>query len=278
MASGLVSVAMLLSITAIGRTDDPAKEKDDELSARRFELMQKRLARVKATSREDGFPVQFSSKPIFRYTDPARGVVSAAVWKLGEEGRPRALITTELYRSFKGAGPYICYEFLSLTTTQFSVTGGDVRWQPEATALDFKPIPGAKAPEETPVRRLLQMRAIAKRFAGDEVVGKERCELRLLPQPADRYTPASADRADGAIFLLAFGTQPEVALFIESDGTAWNYAAGRVSAATTISLTIDGATAWEGAPVRPGVNQPYTYSNARADIPGIAPDGSEIEK
>jgi hypothetical protein len=114
-----------------------------------------------------------------------------------------------------------------------------------------------------------------KRF---ELVDKEKCELRLLPQPIDRYTPSSADRADGAIFLLAFGTNPEVALFIESDGTAWNYAAGRLSGACQIRLTIDGVTAWEGAPVNYGSNQPYNASNAAADIPGIAKDGSEIEE
>ena len=125
---------------------------------------------------------------------------------------------------------------------------------------------------------MLQLRAIAKRFAGEELVGKEKCELRLLPQPIDRYTPSSADRADGAIFIAAFGTNPEAVLFIESDGKAWNYAAGRLAGASTISLTIDGATAWEGAPVRYGSNSPYTASNAVADIPGIAPDGGEIKE
>jgi hypothetical protein len=86
----------MLSIAAVGRTDEPAPDKDDDLSAQRLELMRTRIASVKVTSREEGFPVEFASKPIFRYTDPARGYVAAAVWKLGDEGRPRALITTEL--------------------------------------------------------------------------------------------------------------------------------------------------------------------------------------
>lgn len=268
----------MLSITALGRTDEPAPDKDDDLSAQRLELMRKRIASVKVASSEEGFPAEFAAKPIFRYTDPARGYVAAAVWKLGDEGRPRALITTELYRSFKGAGPHIVYEHLSLTSTPFSATGGDIHWAPEGTALEFKPVPNAQAPEETAQRRLLQMRAIAKRFAGYEVVSNERCELRLLPQPTDRYTPSSADRADGAIFLLTFGTNPEAALLIESDGTAWNYAAGRLTASSKLVLTVDGATAWEGPLHKYGLNQPYTASNARTDIPGIAPDGSEIKK
>jgi hypothetical protein len=277
-SSVLVLMALILVSSASGRTDEPPKKgKDDELSTERLELMRTRIASVRVKSSAEGFPVEFAAKPIFRYNDPARGYVAAAVWKLGEEGRPRALITTELHRLFYGS-PRIVYEYLSLSPTPFSATGRDCRWAPEGTALEFKPVPGAEAPDETPQRRQLQARAIAKRFAGNELVDKEKCELRLLPQPIDRYTPSATDRADGAIFLLAFGTNPEVALFIESDGRAWNYAAGRLTGAATVVLTIDGSTAWEGAPVRYGFNQPYNASNAAADIPGIAPDGSEIEE
>ncbi len=148
---------------------------------------------------------------------------------------------------------------------------------PEGTALEFKPVPDAPPPDETAPRRLRQMCAIVHRFTGAEEVAKQRCELRLLPQPIDRYMPSSVDRADGAIFIATFGTNPEAVLFIESDGKAWNYAVGRLCGARTISLSIDRKTAWEGAPVRYSVDSPYTASNADADIPGLAPDGSEIE-
>jgi hypothetical protein len=273
----LVLSVLVVSRSTSGHTDELQKKgKDDELSTRRLELMRNRIASLQVKSNEEGFPVEFAGKPIFRYNDPARGYVAAAVWKLGEEGRPRALITTELHRLFFGSPRIVC-EYLSLTPTPFSATGRDCRWAPEGTALEFKPVPGAEAPDDSPQRRLLQARAIAKRFAGNELVEKEKCELRLLPQPIDRYSPSSADRADGAIFLLAFGTNPEVALFIESDGNSWNYAAGRLTGAATVVLTIDGSTAWEGAPVRYGFNSPYSASNAAADIPGIAADGSEIE-
>lgn len=277
--SKLVAAALLLSITAICRADEtePEKAKNDELTAKRYELMQKRMEKVKVTSKEEGFPETFNSKPIFRYTDPARNYVAAAVWKLGDTGRPKAIITSELHRQFYGS-PRIVYEYLSLTPTKFTATGGDIRWNPEASVLEFKPVPKTQAPDESPQRRLLQLRAIVKRFSGEELVGKEKCELRLLPQPIDRYTPSATDRADGAIFIAAYGTNPEAVLFIESDGKSWNYAAGRLAGATTISLSIDGATAWEGAPVKYGSNSPYTASNAPADIPGISPDGTEIKE
>lgn len=265
-------LACLFLATASCPAAEP--EKEDQLTTKRNELMQKRLAEVKIESPEEDFPKEFAGKPIFRYTDPARSYVAAAVWKLGETGRPRAIITTELHRQYRGM-PRIVYEYLALTPSKFTAMGGDIRWAPEGTTLEFKSVPDAPAPEESPQRRLLQLRAMAKRFAGEELVGKEKCELRVLPQPIDRYTPSTDDRADGAIFIAAFGTNPEALLFIESDGKVWRYAAGRLAGASTISLSIDGVTAWKGAPVRYGVNSSYTASNAPADIPGILPDGSE---
>lgn len=258
-----------ISISATGRSEESETEKDRELANRRLVLMQKRMSTVKVQSDAEDFPDAFEAKPIFRYTDPARSDVAAAVWKLGETGRPRALITTELHRQFYGS-PRIVYEYLSLTPGEFTANGGD-RWQPQGSALEFQAVPEAPPPDATPQRRLLQLRAIAKRFAGDELVGKEKCELRLLPQPIDRYTSSDADRADGAIFVFTYGTNPEAVLFLESDGKAWTFAAGRLAGASKISLTIDGRTAWEGAPVQYGFTSSYTA----ASIPGIAPDGSE---
>src|SRR4029453_14636790 len=140
------------------------------------------------------------------------------------------------------------------------------------------PLRAAPAPRDAPEEPFFELGAIAKGFAGFEMLGEERCELRLLPQPVDRYTPSSEDRADGALFLFTFGTNPEAALFIESDGKAWSYAAGRLAGASKIALTIDEKTAWEGERIRYAPNSTYTASNAPADIPGVAPDGGEIKQ
>ncbi len=110
-----------------------------------------------------------------------------------------------------------------------------------------------------------------------EDVKNEKCELRLLPTPVDRYKPSDADRADGAIFFFTFGTNPEVVLLIESDGKGWSYAAGRMTGAQVVVLTLDNAIAWEGAPLEMGRDSPFTGSITPIDIPGIAADGSEIK-
>jgi len=149
-------------------------------------------------------------------------------------------------------------------------------WSPAGTQFEFKSLPKAQAPEATPQRRLRQLREIARRFASNEEIDEEEYELRLLSTPVARYTPSTADRADGAIFFFTLGTNPEVVLLIESDGKAWSYAAGRLTGAQLVGLSLDGAIVWEGATPRMGRGSSYTASITAIDIPGIAADGSDI--
>lgn len=278
-------VLVLLSVVVLFAGAIPAQEPkydetnpDSKLAKERFALMQQRVQGFHVKANEPGFPERFETRHIFRYSDPARQYVDAAIWRLGDKGRPRALVTTELHRRYGGA-PRIVYEYLSLTDTPFSIKSDDSAWSPKSGALEWKPIPNCPAPADSAQRRLLQMKEIAKRFSASEEVGKDhKYELRLLPQPVDRYTPTAAGVTDGAIFLFAFGTNPEVVLLIESDGTAWNFAAGRLAGASKIVIAVDNKTVWEVGRVKYGWTESYTASNAPANIPGIAPDGSSAEK
>jgi hypothetical protein len=250
------------------------KGREESLAARRFDLMRSRVGAATARSDDPDFPARFSDRPIFRYSDPARGYVAAAVWRLGDEGRPKALLTTELDRKDHGP-PCIAYEYASLTATPFTLTSEDIRWSPSGTQYEFRPVPRAPAPADTPQRRLAQMRDLARRFAAREEVKGERCELRLLPAPVCRYAPSGDARADGAIFFFAFGTNPEVVLLLESDGRSWNYAAGRMTGAQVVELTLGGAVAWRGPPLEQGRNSSFTGSITPIKIPGVAADGTE---
>ena len=275
---GVVLAVLLDSKTNSLRAEEagpPAKSRDEVLKVQRFELMQTKVAALKIESAEADFPTHFAAKPIFKYNDPARHYVAASVWKLGDQGRPKALLAVELHRSTFGK-PTIGYEYGSLTKTPFKMSAEKVNWTPKGTLYEFKPIPDAPTPEKTPQLRLIQLRAIAKRFASNEVVDKEKCELRLLPAPVDRYKPSKANRADGAIFFFTFGTNPEVVLLIESDDEGWSYAAGRMTGAQEVVLTFDNRTVWEGAPLDQRLDAPFTGSVEFIDIPGVAADGSEI--
>jgi hypothetical protein len=153
-----------------------------------------------------------------------------------------------------------------------------MQWSPRGAPIKFKPIPNAPAPDATPQRRSRQLRELARRFTAREDVKDERCELRLMPTPIDRYEPSSADRADGAIFFFVFGTNPEVVLLVESDGTSWRYAAARLTGAQVVTLSLDSAVVWEGAPLEMRPDSSFTGSITPVLIPGIAPDGSEIQE
>ena len=84
-----VAAAALLSVLLIApaiaqdatKSDADPKTKADKLSAGRFDLMLNRVGqiRVKPLADSAGFPDRVSRKPIFRYSDPARGYVAAAV-------------------------------------------------------------------------------------------------------------------------------------------------------------------------------------------------------
>ncbi|MBS0202236.1 MAG: hypothetical protein JSS49_04995 [Planctomycetes bacterium] len=272
------ALALVVSVNAMvwSEDDKPPATRAETLQAQRFELMQSHIAGFKVESDETGFATRFAPKPIFKYSDPARGYVAASVWKLGEQGRPKALIAVELHRAAYSK-PSICFEYASLTKSPFTVLADEKRiWSPKGTLYEFMPIPDAPEPESTPQLRLIQMRSFAKRFASNEIVDNETCDLRLLPQPVDRYAPSSAKLADGAIFFFTFGTNPEVVLLIESDGQRWEYAAGRLTGAEKVVLTYDSKLVWSGPPLQSGLDSPFTGSVIPTLIPGLGADGKEL--
>lgn len=270
------ALTLVVCVNAMVWSEDDKPTRDEALKAQRFELMQSHIAMFKVESDEPGFSTRFATKPIFKYSDPARGYVAASVWKLGEQGRPKALIAVELHRAAYNK-PSICFEYASLTKTPFKVLADEkVIWSPKGTLYEFKPVPDAPEPESTPQLRLIQMRSLAKRFASNEIVLNETCDLRLLPQPVDRYTPSSAKQADGAIFFFTFGTNPEVVLLIESDGQRWEYAAGRLTGAEKLDLTYDNKLVWSGPPLQSGLDSPFTGSVIPTVIPGLGSDGKEL--
>src|SRR5262249_27244101 len=72
--------------------------------------------------------------------------------------------------------------------------------------------------------------------------------LRLLPHPIDRYAEKAEGILDGAMFIFAHGTNPEVLLLIEArrqgDGAnAWTFAAAPLSRAQP-TLKLDGKEIW----------------------------------
>jgi hypothetical protein len=271
------AAALLMLCIAGNLTADERPSADIE--KQRLDLMRQRTqAMAFRPQRGDpaAFPSRLESEPLFRYDDLTRGYVDGTLWRLGAEGRPLAIVTAELSPNYQSSGPKVVYDFLSLSDVPFVAGIPDVpyTWSPPRSAVAMAVLPGAAEPAATPVRRLFQMKQLAGRFtATQDVTGEEiqrlDLNLRLLPNPIDRYTPGDADRADGTIFMFASGRMPGVVLVLETDGTIWKYGIGRLSQPSTLIVHLDGAEVWKQPPAGLGTNQPYTATNGRATIPGV---------
>jgi hypothetical protein len=243
---GLVFVLGLLASVATPADDDAQAKK-------RLEVMQAAVTALEASSKElKPKALEVAPKPLLRYSDPTRGgvgvkgeavsnfLLDAGVWRLGAEGRPTALMTTEIYQAPDGSS-VMGVEFVSLTEKKFSLkhkTQG-ARWDATASGLTLKELPEAPKPAAGAAARLTQMRQLARRFAAKERIDKELIECRLIAQPIDRYSSEAEKITDGAIFALANGTNPEVGILLETDGTNWNYGVLRLSSAES-TVTLDG--------------------------------------
>jgi hypothetical protein len=234
----------------------PAVAQDDPDAAKRLELMRAAVAALEPSSTEIKSKEALAAvaTPLLRYSDPTRGgvkaddstevpdnvLLDAGVWRLGAAGRPAALVTVEIYQA-RDKSRVLSYEFLSLTDKAFTLKhkSEDVRWDATGTALEMKDLPDAPRPAATAAERLTQMRQLARRFAAKETYNNETVECRLIAQPLDRYRAEADGLADGAVFALANGTNPEIGVVLEVQGGRWRYGVVRLSSAESV-VTLDG--------------------------------------
>jgi hypothetical protein len=157
---------------------------------------------------------------------------------LGTEGRPTALATLEMYPR-EGDTAYLQHECISAMEEPFSVdTERGFHWSPSSTQLKFTAIPKAPVVVKSEAARLIQMRALMRRFSASEVAKGIPAELRLLPQPLDRYSDPKNGITDGAIFAFVHGTNPELMLLIEAQQNGWNFGHLRMAYAK-LELRLD---------------------------------------
>jgi hypothetical protein len=234
--------AAIIIAARLACADEPRPEPDP--------VLQDSIARVSAITVDllegDGVrTIERVADPVLRFEEPTRANEKGSVWVWGATGRPAA--TLEL---FYGAN-------LGWTFAVNSLAAGPLRaqrngvpwWQPEKTDLSFSALPDAPPPAATDRARLLQLRALARRFSAHEFwdPNNSRFDLRLLPQPVHRYADEKSGLLDGALFVFANGTNPEVFLLLEAvqekDRTFWQYGAARTGHAE-MHLWFDGNELW----------------------------------
>jgi hypothetical protein len=267
--------SLLLLATLVGGVlaeDGAEKPEERDVARKRLQIMASRIEGLVVSSNDPAFPKQMQPAPLFRYDDETRGYVDGTIWRLGEKGRPLAIVTAELHPKYLGGGPRIVYDFLSLTDRTFTARSTDVPgWSPSGSAVELKALAGAPPPAPEAAKRLTQLKQQARRFAGTQIVqelDKTSVQLRLLPREIDRYSPAAHELADGAIFLLVNGRNPALLLVVETDGKSWQYGIGRLSAPSTLEVELDDVLVWSQPPFTTFAwSNPYTASNFAAEFP-----------
>ena len=192
-----------------------------------------------------GTKSELISEPIFRFDDPARRFSDGTIWAFGKSGRPDALLCLSLEKDDRGQLKWI-HELTSLSSGTVAASSrhgsGPWTWNPNEAGIVLQPIPKGQPPADDEGKRLRQMRETARRFKASESLDparndpSDRFELRHLPQPILRYQNPDAGLVDGAIFLMAYGRNPEIALLIEArredqGEPAWFYGLARIGAA-----------------------------------------------
>lgn len=267
---------LAFALLAVGITDpivanlvaQEAKSTRDAERTERLTEMQRLIQPMQAFEIVDGkrVPVEFKAEPLQRWNDPTREFSDGSLWLWTSRGRPVAAIAVELYPT-RTKGQAWSFELVSLSTglveldggTGFDVSNDDfnrlqddmtLNWTPKTAGIEIKELPGAPVPGKTESARLRQMRVLAERFSADEFYEptKQKYMLRLLPHPAHRYADAASDILDGAVFLIAHGTNPEVFLSLEARGKSpetarWCYALARLSMAA-LTVRLDKNVVW----------------------------------
>ena len=187
---------------------------------------------------------QVQPAPLLKYSDPARGYLAAGVWRLGKAGRPKGFISAEYWAPNTDNPldqPFVSCEFIPLAAEPFEVIGArdELKWKADGNGPRWTAVSKAPPPAANARQRLTQMRGIARRLAAKESYRGNPNALRLMTHPVDRYQDPERGITDGAAFLFAYGTNPEVLILLECDDRRWQLAVLRMSWAETL-VELDG--------------------------------------
>jgi hypothetical protein len=193
-------------------------------------------------------PLDLKREPVLRWSNPVVGEVHGNVFLWTREGRP--LVVGALFKWFS-PNTHMAHEFHSLAEEPLHARfHGKPVWKTSEVGLRFVDVPKAPAPAAGEAQRLLQLKQLAKEFAGSSKPrGGSEVELRLLPQPIYRYAAPKQGIVTGALFAFVQGTDPDIFLLIEArgkdaDGARWHFAAARMNSVQELRLRHRDQQVW----------------------------------
>ena len=236
LVSGLSSPAQDKPAAPVTESEE-AKRSREELQVSLEQVAPMRL-RHTGTEAE----IERVEHPVLRYSAPLWGGHHGTLWVWGKRGRPVAVLEMSLVQ--KDGLWYRSFHSTTDAPLKLDLPNGK-SWTPKSSNVNFQPLPNAAPPAETPAARLRQMKAFAQKFSAHQLwTWREgdgsRHELRMLTTPVHRYEDREQQLIDGALFIIAQGTNPEATLFLEAIQPAngakptWQFGIGRSSFAEHI--------------------------------------------
>ena len=198
---------LLLLLNPLCLAQQANETPDTENRGRSLNLMQQKVSALETTGQ--GTKIAFGTTPILRYNDVPRRITDASVWKLGPEGRPRAILVLEIY-----SGRSLQYELTAGADPPERVNANAWDWSPKPSNYQWVTIPvDAIAGDERLQKR--QLKQLVRGFTASEEYRGQRYALRLMPTPLDEYTDPEQGVVAGAVFAWAHGTNVELLMFVE---------------------------------------------------------------
>ncbi len=241
----LVAMAALMSASSLLAQAKPTAlaNEAEEVKLAREQLQRSRdqVAQLRVQHAQSGVAIERVEHPVLRFTAPLWGGHHGTVWIWGTRGRPVAVL--EMFRQPDGLLWNQAFHATSDTPIKLTASNGET-WTPQTNSLKIQRLSDAP----TPAGRIRQMKALAQKFSAHEFwthTDRPRHELRLLTAPVHRYEDREHHLIDGAMFIIAQGTNPEVTLFLEAVHPAdeakpvWQYGLGRTGLAEIVVLYED---------------------------------------
>jgi hypothetical protein len=233
-----------------------AQTQEKDVKTRPWAVIAKRhamAAKVYATADPD-HPFAPLKEPVLHRAQDVHGSSRGSVFLWVEpSGRPAAICDVFLFAEGRG-GYSLNNEWHSLSASGLRAESSyGVLFNATGPGLEWKPIPNAPAPADTPPGRDRQARRLAERFSADEVDRKNvRSHLRLLTTPLHRHdTSDSLVSRGGALFAFCQQTDAQLLLLIEARKSGaryrWEYAVAGFSN-MDLYLRLDGREVWRDVP------------------------------
>jgi hypothetical protein len=226
-------------LAPVGAADKPVKAEPDPSR----ETLDRIVKGFELFLGADAKPLEMQTEPVLRWPNSTRDTHEGATFVWVRDGRPEAIACV-----WENGGLW-AYAFHSLSDKKLvGRHNGRTFWQTEKPGIEFTTFPDAPEPADTAVKRLAQMKDLARRFKCRlSDIDRKTEELRLLPRPIVRYQTDRKDLIDGALFAFVQGTDPEVVLVLEAarrEGKSeWRYALTRRTG-YAVEADLDGKPRW----------------------------------